>query len=504
MINKYDLARLDGFTGTAVEFYAPIYEEAGLTGARAAGFNGHESELQKFIADRDSSLNAKLEAEQKALDLHNAIAKKLQLDADFVQKITGNDGLDAFEVAKAAGFEGERDDWLASLTGADGASAYELALLSGFDGSESEWLAKMVGEQGLSAYDLWLSVGNNGSLADFLASLKGEKGDKGDQGEQGIQGEKGDKGDIGEMPRHQWDGTRIRFEQSDGRWGQWVDVRGATGAPGSGGGAGSLSLHRFYDGFGEFPVPGKEQILYFDTSTDPYSVYVWADGAYQSIGGGEGSGTAYTVAVQGKNKTGATIPKGTAVMATGTLGASGIITIAPMDGTNAANAKYMIGVAGEDILPDAEGDVVDIGKVRGFDTTMWAEGDVLWVSPTTPGALTNVEPTIGQIQMPVAFVVTDHANNGEIMVRVTPIDEGAFAKQAFETVAKNLRSADVVLAYEAGELTTLTYADGIVKTLNYTAGDLTSVVLSGATPAGIDLTKTLTYTAGELTAVAYS
>jgi hypothetical protein len=130
--------------------------------------------------------------------------------------------------------------------------------------------------------------------------------------------------------------------------------------------------------------------------------------------------------VWGKNTTGSAITKGTAVMATGTLGASGIITVAPMDGTLNANAMYLIGVAGADIPADGEGDIVALGKVRGFDTTAWNEGQVLWISPTTAGALTNVEPSLGQLKMPVAFVVTDHHTNGEIMVRVTPIDESRF------------------------------------------------------------------------------
>ena len=193
-------------------------------------------------------------------------------------------------------------------------------------------------------------------------------------------------------------------------------------------------------------------------------------------------------------------------MATGTLGASGIITIAPMDGTNPENYKYLIGVAGADIAVDATGDVVDIGKVRGFDTTEWAEGDVLWVSTTEVGKLTNVEPTSG-LKMPVAFVVTDHVNVGEIMVRITPIDENRFLGDTFETVSKNLKASDYALTYNgAGDLTVITYANGIIKTLGYLgSGDLGTITLSGATPGGIDLVKTLTYNgSGDLESVSYS
>jgi hypothetical protein len=64
---------------------------------------------------------------------------------------------------------------------------------------------------------------------------------------------KGDKGDTGPMPAHEWKGTALRFEQPNGTWGKFVDLKGATGKDGnagrtvvisrggsSGGGVGSL------------------------------------------------------------------------------------------------------------------------------------------------------------------------------------------------------------------------------------------------------------------------
>jgi hypothetical protein len=77
----------------------------------------------------------------------------------------------------------------------------------------------------------------------------------------------------------------------------------------------------------------------------------------------------------------------------------------------------------------------------------------------------------------------------------------------FETVSKNLLSWDFTISRTSGDIVSIIYTDGvstIVKTFNYTTGDLTSIVLSGDTPAGIDLIKTLGYTAGNLTSVTYS
>lgn len=124
-----------------------------------------------------------------------------------------------------------------------------------------------------------------------------------------------------------------------------------------------------------------------------------------------------------KNESGSTITNGTVVMATGTHGASGKIIVDKMDGTSPANAKYMLGVATEDITNGDDGKITYFGKVRGIDTSSWTAGDVLWVSSSTAGALTNTEPSAYELGMPIAFVINSHAVNGTIFVRSTPIDE---------------------------------------------------------------------------------
>lgn len=43
------------------------------------------------------------------------------------------------------------------------------------------------------------------------------------------------RGDIGPAPAHEWDGTRLRFQNPDGSWGEWVDLRGKPGKPGKDG-----------------------------------------------------------------------------------------------------------------------------------------------------------------------------------------------------------------------------------------------------------------------------
>jgi hypothetical protein len=203
-----------------------------------------------------------------------------------------------------------------------------------------------------------------------------------------------------------------------------------------------------------------------------------------------------------RNSTATTITKGTPVMAVGTLGASGRILVAPMDGTNANNYKFLIGVTAVDIAAGTDGKIVSFGKIRQVDLTAYQDGDVLWISTTQIGKFTNVEPASG-LKMPVAFVV-HAANNGVLMTRITPLDENRFLGKSFETVSKNLDSSDCTYSYSSGALTQISYSNGVVKALNYTSDVLSSVVLSGSTPAGIELTKTFTYQDDNLVGATYS
>ena len=53
---------------------------------------------------------------------------------------------------------------------------------------------------------------------------KGEDYFDGLIGPRGPQGEKGEKGDKGDKPKHEWEGTKLRFENPDGTWGRFVDL----------------------------------------------------------------------------------------------------------------------------------------------------------------------------------------------------------------------------------------------------------------------------------------
>jgi len=70
-------------------------------------------------------------------------------------------------------------------------------------------------------------TGSQGLKGDI--GLQGIQGEKGNTGPQGIQGEKGDTGSQGLPPEHQWNGTSLRFQNTDGSWGSYVDLKGDKG-----------------------------------------------------------------------------------------------------------------------------------------------------------------------------------------------------------------------------------------------------------------------------------
>lgn len=84
---------------------------------------------------------------------------------------------------------------------------------------------------------------------------------------------------------------------------------------------------------------------------------------------------------------------------------------------------------------------------------------------------------------------------------------GGDIAHSFETVSKNLSAYPATLTYTGDELTSIAYNTGsgtITKTFGYSGGQLTTITLSGDTPAGIDLVKTLVYSLGKLVGATYS
>jgi len=84
-----------------------------------------------------------------------------------------------------------------------------------------------------------------------------------------------------------------------------------------------------------------------------------------------------------------------------------------------------IGLVCETIATNQEGFIITVGQLEGINTTgrlqgeTWSDGDVLYLSPTTAGRLTNIKPTgaTGHIVV-IGYVEYAHAVNGKIYVKI--------------------------------------------------------------------------------------
>ena len=91
---------------------------------------------------------------------------------------------------------------------------------------------------------------------------------------------------------------------------------------------------------------------------------------------------------------------------------------------NDANSAGTLGIVAENINKNQEGFIVTVGLLKNRNTTgalqgeTWNDGDVLYLSPTTAGAITNVKPQAPQHTVIVGYVEYAHANNGKIYVKI--------------------------------------------------------------------------------------
>jgi hypothetical protein len=179
----------------------------------------------------------------------------------------------------------------------------------------------------------------------------------------------------------------------------------------------------------------------WNTTEDTMDITM-GDGVVQQVG--------YETYMYVKNNTGSTIDNGTVV---GFAGANGQILISPYTANGSANELYFVGVTTRDMPDQAVGPVTVYGVVRGLDTTgpgaeTWSLGDILYASPTTAGAFTNIRPTAPNVVIPVAAVTVVDATDGEIMVRPTipmGLDYGSFDSTSTQTLAATNTATAITL-----------------------------------------------------------
>jgi len=120
---------------------------------------------------------------------------------------------------------------------------------------------------------------------------------------------------------------------------------------------------------------------------------------------------------------------------------------------NDINSAGTLGVVCENIAGNQEGFICSIGQINNINTTgslqgeTWADGDLLYLSGTTFGAITNVKPTAPLHEVRIGYVEYAHAVNGKIYVK---IDNGYELDELHNVSINPLTLSDKdVLTYES-------------------------------------------------------
>jgi len=117
------------------------------------------------------------------------------------------------------------------------------------------------------------------------------------------------------------------------------------------------------------------------------------------------------------------------------------------------NSATTIGIVTENIDNNQEGFITAIGVVRGINTTgslqgeTWTDGDVLYLSPTVEGALTNIKPLTPYHLIVVGFVEYAHAVNGKIYVKV---DNGYEIEELHDVLITSVADNELLQYNSAG------------------------------------------------------
>jgi hypothetical protein len=198
------------------------------------------------------------------------------------------------------------------------------------------------------------------------------------------------------------------------------------------------------------------------------------------------------------------ITRGNVVFASGAVGSSGNIEVSKYIANNSIDERHVLGIASEDIAQGEFGYVSVIGSLKGVPTDgsdqgeTWSLGDVLYASPSVPGALTNIEPIAPNQALPLAFITSVKSNNGRMAIRATAT---GYHLSELHDVYTNGKSDGQVLAWidansrweaktldsgvnpAANDYTTYTTLSGLIDTVSDNVSTLDSTLTAFGTYA---------------------
>ena len=147
-----------------------------------------------------------------------------------------------------------------------------------------------------------------------------------------------------------------------------------------------------------------------------------------------------------RNNTGATIPAGAVVYFSG---ASGNLPLIALSQANSeATSTKTIGITAVAIANNSSGEVVVFGLADNLNTSAFADGVSLWLSPTVPGGLTVTKPSAPNHMVFIGFVTRSHPTQGTIEVKI----QNGYELEELHNVSITSLADNQVLKYDAPNL----------------------------------------------------
>ena len=119
---------------------------------------------------------------------------------------------------------------------------------------------------------------------------------------------------------------------------------------------------------------------------------------------------------QVRNETGAQLDKGTVVYVNGASGNK--VTVTKALATGDATSAQTFAVLLENIPNNQNGYAVTSGLLENLDTSAFAAGTQVYLSPTTAGTFTATKPSAPDHLVYVGVIERSHANQGTMLVRI--------------------------------------------------------------------------------------
>lgn len=151
--------------------------------------------------------------------------------------------------------------------------------------------------------------------------------------------------------------------------------------------------------------PHQEGLMFYDNVNKTHALYGDQSDVTLQLG--------QEMHVRVCNRTGSTIPNGSAVQITSATGGLPCVSLAI---ANIGNAEHYVGLVTHDILDGQNGLVTIHGTISDVNTSAYNAGDVLYLSTSTSGAFQTTKPISPYPVIEIGHVITSNATTGKILV----------------------------------------------------------------------------------------